>query len=173
MEKTDKKNKHMTLDDRIEIQECLCKGMTFKAIGRRIGKNQTTVSREIKLHLQPYTNGYVRSDGVCTKLLKAPFVCNGCEKKGRSSCSYRRQIYSAKSAQAAYENLLTESRSGIPSNKEEFYETERVISDAVRQGQHIYHAIAANKLPVSAATVYRHIKKKVLFNRSSRSSEGG
>ena len=26
------KNKHMTLDDRIEIQECLTKGMTFKAI---------------------------------------------------------------------------------------------------------------------------------------------
>lgn len=25
-----KKNKHMTLDERIEIQECLNKGMTFK-----------------------------------------------------------------------------------------------------------------------------------------------
>ena len=25
----EKKNKHMTLDDRIEIQECLSKGMTF------------------------------------------------------------------------------------------------------------------------------------------------
>ena len=30
-----KKNKHLTLEDRIEIQECLCKGMTFKAIGKR------------------------------------------------------------------------------------------------------------------------------------------
>ena len=30
------KNKHLTLDDRIEIQECLSKGMTFKAILRRI-----------------------------------------------------------------------------------------------------------------------------------------
>ena len=30
----EKKNKHMTLDDRIEIQECLNKGMTFKAIGQ-------------------------------------------------------------------------------------------------------------------------------------------
>jgi IS30 family transposase len=30
------KNKHLTLDDRIEIQECLAKGMTFKAILRRI-----------------------------------------------------------------------------------------------------------------------------------------
>ena len=32
MQKTKKKNKHMTLDDRIEIQECLNKEMTFKDI---------------------------------------------------------------------------------------------------------------------------------------------
>ena len=29
MRNNEKKNKHMTLDDRIEIQECLSKGMTF------------------------------------------------------------------------------------------------------------------------------------------------
>lgn len=29
------KNKHMKLDDRIEIQECLTKGMTFKAISAK------------------------------------------------------------------------------------------------------------------------------------------
>lgn len=46
------KNKHMTLDDRIEIQECLAKGISFKDIGKRIGKSATTISREIKLHLQ-------------------------------------------------------------------------------------------------------------------------
>ena len=43
----EKKNKHMTLDDRIEIQECLNKGMTFKAIGQRVGKDQTTISKEV------------------------------------------------------------------------------------------------------------------------------
>ena len=31
-----KKNKHMLPEDRIEIQERLCKGMTFNAIARRI-----------------------------------------------------------------------------------------------------------------------------------------
>ena len=40
------KNKHMTLDDRIEIQECLAKGISFKDIGKRIGKSATTISRE-------------------------------------------------------------------------------------------------------------------------------
>ena len=42
------KNKHLTLDDRIEIQECLAKGMTFKAIANRIGKNQTPFPERLK-----------------------------------------------------------------------------------------------------------------------------
>ena len=160
MKNNEKKNKHMTLDDRIEIQECLSKGMTFKAIGERIGKNQTTVSREVKIHMEPYTNSFVRTDEVCPKLLKAPFVCNGCEKKSRSSCPYRRQLYTAKKAQAEYDTVLVESRTGIPLNKESFYETERIISEAVQNGQHIYHIIQSNNLPISTATVYRHIQKR-------------
>ena len=44
------KNKHMTQDDRTEIQECLYKGMTFKAIAKRIGKDSTTISKEVRLH---------------------------------------------------------------------------------------------------------------------------
>ena len=160
MKNNEKKNKHMTLDDRIEIQECLSKGMTFKAIGKRIGKNQTTISREVKIHMEPYTNSFVRTDEVCPKLLKAPFVCNGCEKKSRSSCPYRRQLYTAKKAQAEYDTILVESRTGIPLNKESFYETERIISEAVQNGQHIYHIIQSNNLPISTATVYRHIQKR-------------
>lgn len=160
MKNNEKKNKHMTLDDRIEIQECLSKGMTFKAIGNRIGKSPTTVSREVKIHQTPHMNSFVRTDEVCPKLLKAPFVCNGCEKRSRSGCPYRRQLYIAKNAQAAYESLLVEARTGIPLNREAFYETERIISTAVKNGQHIYHAIKANNLPVSVATVYRHIQKK-------------
>ena len=157
MKNNEKKNKHMTLDDRIEIQECLSKGMTFKAIGKRIGKNQTTVSREIKIHMESYTNSFVRTEEICPKLLKAPFVCNGCEKKSRSSCPYKRQVYTAKKAQAEYDTVLVESRTGIPLNKESFYKTERIISEAVQRGQHIYHIIQSNNLPISTATVLLHL----------------
>ncbi len=153
------KNKHMTYEDRLEIQECLNKGMTFKAIARRICKDPTTVSKEVKLHLETHQNGYVKIDGVCPKLLKAPFVCNGCELRSRSSCRFQRQLYVAKHAQSDYETVLVESRTGIPLNKEAFYETERTVSTAVNNGQHIYHAIKTFDLPVSTATVYRHISK--------------
>lgn len=68
------KNKHMTMEDRIEIQECLCKEMTFKAIARRIGKDPTTVSKEVKLHAHDYRNSFSKSDETCPKLLKALYL---------------------------------------------------------------------------------------------------
>lgn len=155
----EKKNKHLTYDDRLEIQECLCKGMTFKAIGERIGKDQTTVSKEVKLHGKVYSSGFTKTDEYCPKLLKAPFVCNGCPKKSHCNCKYPRRVYHAKSAQEEYERVLVESREGIPLNKEEFYRTEEIISSAVKSGQHVYHAIQTNNLSVSKTTVYRHIEQ--------------
>ena len=155
---TEKKNKHMTLDDRIEIQECLNKSMTFKAIGQRVGKDPTTISKEVKLHGKIHANCFTKTDECCPKLLKAPFVCNGCPKRNHSNCHYPRRLYHAKTAQQEYEALLVEAREGIPLTKEEFYKTEEIISSAVKAGQNIYHAIQANELPVSKTTVYRHIE---------------
>ena len=37
------KNKHLTIEQRKEIEACLDHGVTFKAIARRIGKDPTTV----------------------------------------------------------------------------------------------------------------------------------
>ena len=155
----EKKYKHMTLDDRIEIQECLSKGMTFKAIGKRIGKDQTTVSKEVKLHGRTYSNSFTKTDESCPGLLKAPFVCNGCPRRNHSNCRYVRRVYQAKAAQQEYETVLAESREGIPLTKEEFYRTEQIVSSAVKAGQNVYHAIQANSLPVSKTTVYRHIER--------------
>ncbi|MBP5592979.1 MAG: IS30 family transposase [Clostridia bacterium] len=159
MKNLERKNKHMKLDDRIEIQECLCKGMSFKAIAKRIGKDPTTISKEVKLRSKDYRNSFTKIDDCCPKLLKAPFVCNGCSRQNHSNCIYPRRKYSAKIAQNEYEVILTESREGIPLNKEEFYTNEHIISQAVKDGQHIYHAIMANNLSVSKTTVYRHIEK--------------
>lgn len=155
----EKKNKHMIQQDRIEIQECLAKGMSFKAIAKRIGKAPTTVSREIKQHAVIHKNGFVKTNEMCSLLLKAPFVCNSCAKRGHCKCVYPRRIYAAGSAHTEYRTVLKESREGIPLNKEEFYRTKRIISNAVRSGQHIFHALCANRLNVSKATVYRHINK--------------
>ena len=83
------KNKHLDLETRNGIQVCLDHGMTFKAIGRRIGKDQTTVSKEVKKHITVRASNYVRRNEQrkelphepCPLLLKAPFVCNPCSKR--------------------------------------------------------------------------------------------
>ena len=125
-------NKHLTQENRQEIMECLEKGMTFKAIAKRIGKDQTTISKEVKKHLtiiemsvkQTKSDGTPIEERRCPLLLKAPFVCNPCEKR-RRQCSYQKQLYIAKNAHAEYATLLHEAREGIPLNKEEFWEAKK------------------------------------------------
>ena len=153
--------KHLTLEDRTEIQDCLHKGMTFKAIARRIGKDPTTVSKEVKKHIQTHISlNCADETAVCPLLLKAPFVCNPCQK--RRTCRLPKRNYVAKLAQEAYEELRTECRSGIPLGKEEFYEVDRIISDGIKKGQHLYHILQTHQLGVSKSTVYRHLQKGYL-----------
>jgi IS30 family transposase len=165
-----KRNKHLTFDERLEIQECLNKGMTFKAIASRISKDQTTVSKEVKKHLDVAEDSGVRrtdrdgdpiETGVCPLLLKAPFVCNPCKNR-HARCKYRKQYYHAKLAQKEYETLLSEAREGIPLNKERFYEIDGILAKGVGKGQHLYHIMQTQDLGVSKSTVYRHLKRGYL-----------
>ena len=159
----------MILDDRLEIQECLNHGMTFKAIGTRIGKDQTTVSKEVKKHLTIIDCDVKRFDRsgsplppkICPQLLRPPFVCNPCKRKNYN-CAFQKHIYRAKPSQRDYEECLVEARTGIPLNKEEFYEIDRIISNGVGRGQHLYHILQTNNLGVSKSTVYRHLKRGYL-----------
>jgi IS30 family transposase len=163
------KNKHLTLDDRGEIAECLDKGMTFKAIARRIGKDPTTVSKEVKKHLiatkpgegsRNIENPLLDGRG-CPRLLKAPFVCNPCEKR-RGNCSFRKQFYNAGSAHSEYETLLHESREGIPLNKDEFWEADATIKKYMKQGQRLYHIMESQDIGFSKSTAYRHLNRGYL-----------
>ncbi len=158
-----KKNKHLTQEDRIEIEECLGKRMTFKAIANLISKDPTTASYEIKHHRLEHTNSFVNSTSPCPLLLKAPFVCNGCPKKHSASCHFVRYFYRAHSAQKEYHQLLVDSREGIPLNKQSFYDNDRIITEGLKNGQHIYHILANNPaLSCSKSTIYRHFKKGYL-----------
>jgi IS30 family transposase len=161
----DKKNLHLSLADRIEIQECLSHGMTFKAIGKRIGKDQTTVSKEVKKRIDITPTAVKRTNGKgevilspCPKLMKPPFVCNPCPLNKRA-CSFDKHIYRAAFAQDGYKTLLREAREGIPLTKEEFWKIDRVVSKGIRDGQHLFHILNSNNLDISMPTAYRHFHK--------------
>ena len=153
------KHKHLTLSDRNDIQLGLERGETFKAIGQSILKDPTTVSKEVKRNKQ------VRESTChnlpCPLLDKAPFVCNGCPKR-RQNCGFKKIFYLAKQAQKQYEQTLVEAREGTPLNSKTFWDMDKIISDGVKKGQHIYHILKTHNLDVSSSTVYRHIRKGYL-----------
>ena len=153
------KHKHLTLSDRNDIQLGLERGETFKAIGQSILQDPTTVSKEVKRNRQ------VRESTChnlpCPLLDKAPFVCNGCPKR-RQNCGFKKIFYLAKQAQKQYEQTLVEAREGTPLNSKIFWDMDKVISDGVKKGQHIYHILKTHNLDVSSSTVYRHIRKGYL-----------
>jgi IS30 family transposase len=152
------KNSHLSLDERIDIQDCLNHGLNFKQIGFRIKKDRTTVSKEIKLHL---TVANQNCGNLCQMLIKPPFVCNGC-KRLHGNCGFTKNVYYARHAHKAYRDTLVNSREGVQLNKEQFWENDRIISQGLRNGQHLYHIIKTNDLQVSETTVYRHMKKGIL-----------
>ena len=153
------KHKHLTLSDRNDIQLGLERGETFKAIGQLILKDPTTVSKEVKRNKQ--IRDSTSNNLPCPLLDKPPFVCNGCSKR-RQNCGYQKIFYLAKQAQKQYEQTLVEAREGTPLNSQTFWDMDKVISDGVKKGQHIYHILKTHNLNVSSSTVYRHIRKGYL-----------
>ena len=153
------KHKHLTLSDRNDIQLGLERGETFKAIGQSILKDPTTVSKEVKRNRQVRESTCYNLP--CPLLDKAPFVCNGCPKR-RQNCGFKKIFYLAKQAQKQYEQTLVESREGTPLNSKTFWDMDKVISEGVKKGQHIYHILKTHNLDVSSSTVYRHIRKGYL-----------
>ncbi|MDR3264135.1 MAG: helix-turn-helix domain-containing protein [Clostridiales bacterium] len=163
-----KKNLHLTLEERIEIQECLSHDMSFKAIGKHISKDPTTVSKEVKKHISilPTTLKRTDKDGLpvvalCPLLLKPPFLCNPCP-KAHSACGFDRHFYRAKQANTEYENLLSEAREGVMLTKQEFFDSDAIISQGIKNGQHLYHIAKTSRLSMSIPTVYRHLKNGLL-----------
>ena len=153
------KHKHLTLSDRNDVQLGLERGETFKAIAQLILKDPTTVSKEVKRNKQ--IRDSTSNNLPCPLLDKPPFVCNGCSKR-RQNCGYQKIFYLAKQAQKKYEQTLGEAREGTPLNSQTFWDMDKIISEGVKKGQHIYHILKTHNLDVSSSTVYRHIRKGYL-----------
>jgi len=85
-----KKGKHLELDDRYEIARGLSKGDSFKKIAAVIGKDCTTVSKEIRSHIKTvFTGGGRRNFNDCqnrTGCLRRSSVCHPCTKTGGTLC---------------------------------------------------------------------------------------
>jgi IS30 family transposase len=158
-----RKNKHLTEDDRRIIEEMLRDRATFREIAQTIGKDPSTISKEILKHRFIQTNSYTIRDEqgnvinpACPLLNKPPYVCNGCRRK--TVCKLMRLMYSASRAENEYKQNLSESRSGIPLNKKEFYKMDSIITERVKNGQHLYQIMNNFNFEISMSTAYRYVR---------------
>ena len=189
--------KHLTLSDRISIEAGMKEGRSFKRIAAELGKDPSTISKEVRAHIivsekkdtyNPclhrkecnhnsdiceqcsyrwghacnrckgcYTHCPDYEEQSCSRLLKPPYVCLGCEE--RRSCRLQRHLYSAKNAQAEYEAKLSECRQGFAVSHEEIDHLDSIISPLVRQGQSIHHICVANTdtIMLDEKTIYNYI----------------
>ena len=85
------KQKHLTLDSRITIESMLNERESFKAIGRFLGKDCTTISKEIKNHICFEKSGaYGKAFNDCrlnlVHLCSAQNICHHCTSRLNRYC---------------------------------------------------------------------------------------
>ena len=102
----------------------------------------------------------------CPKLTKPPYVCNGCEARGR--CTLEKRIYRSNKAQESYGEMLTESRSGISMTEKEIRRLDQIISPLVKNGQSIHHICTthSDSIMCSERTIYELINAGYLEARN-------
>lgn len=84
------KKTHLSLEDRITISQMLSEQQSFKQIASAVGKNCTSISREIRNHMEfRRTGGYGRSYNACLyrRNCSHSFLCTSCTTVKKKHCS--------------------------------------------------------------------------------------
>lgn len=176
---TDNKNKPLTLDERRIIETGIRNGSKKTAIADTIGKDKSTVGKEIRLHrtlshrchlpLECSTYGKCIHGRHCTahcpdyvpfrcsRRDRSPGACNGCSKY--SHCRFDKYTYDAAAADSAYHSLLVEAREGVNLTTAQAKEIAAVVGPLLKQGLSPYHIISAHpELGISEKTLYNYIE---------------
>lgn len=177
--------------------------MNFREIAERLGKDASTISKEVQKHrIIKYRGGmsiqtdcklastcqkqhmcmksncdfvcvtcsrhrcdtrcadYVPTS--CAKQERAPYVCNGCER--RQFCRLSKYYYRAKYADDTYTVMLSETRKGINLSAEVLDKLDCLVTPLLKKGQSIAHIFAshADEIPCSRRTLYNYIEKGIL-----------
>ncbi len=112
----------------------------------------------------PHCNGVCPDfeEIVCERLARPPHVCNGCTREG--ICVLRKRFYVAKTAQEAYEKLLSSAREGAAVTEDERRQMSDTLAAGFRKGQPLHHIVKASPdlFHVSERTLYTYVNTGVL-----------
>lgn len=182
--------KHLTLNERKKIEDALFNGSSRTAIAETLGKDKSTICKEVKKHRELISKQYGRNPkGVydcihmnscdlkfcsnpcsqyertrCSRRDRTVGVGNGCEDK--KDCRKSKYLYDAHRAHDAYTQELKDTRTGINLTSSQAKELGDLLKPLIDNGQSIY-AILKNhpELPYSEKTIYNYISDGV-FSQS-------
>ena len=174
---------HLTLDERKIIQVGIENHSTKADIARTIGKDATTVAKEIRKHrvLKPRntfnrpilcakssicsTKACVRKcehfeEPTCNRRDKSPGACNKCENTAK--CSLDKYIYTAEHAHEEYRRDLVDYREGINLTTKERDALALILAPLLNQGQSVHQILSAHpEIQLCEKTIYTYIESGV------------
>lgn len=175
------KNLHLTVQERIIIEKGIENGSTKAAIALTIGKDKSTVGKEIKKHrelvhkssykincanIKNCSHNHVCDNCAdfkpftCNRRDRSPGACNGCSKY--THCRYDKYRYKADFSHKKYREDLVDSRTGINMSYEECKAMADIIVPLIKAGHSPYHIVTNHpELNISEKTLYNYIENGI------------
>lgn len=176
-------NLHLTLEERRIIRKGIEDGLTKTAIAKTLGKDKSTIGKEIKLHrflsykchLPLECDAYRKCkhgrhctadcpDYIpfrCKRRDRSPGACNGCNR--HHSCRFDKYKYSPEKAHEEYRATLVDARLGVNLTTSEAKAMGDVISPLLKQGLSPFAILQSHpELGICEKTLYNYIEGGVL-----------
>lgn len=173
---------HLTLEERRIILTGITNGSTKTAIAQTIGKDKSTIGKEIKIHRSlthkcnlplectayrkcPFARNCTSDCPEyqpfhCSRRDRSPGACNGCSNWSR--CRFNKYTYSPEDAQMDYRTTLIDSRQGVNLTVSEAKELASIIGPLLKQGLSPYQILEIHpELNISEKTLYNYIENDV------------
>ncbi|WP_370785217.1 transposase [Faecalibacillus intestinalis] len=175
------KNLHLTVQERIIIEKGIENGFTKAAIALTIGKDKSTVGKEIKKHRELVHKSSYKINCAnmkncshnhicvncadfkpftCNRRDRSPGACSGCSKY--THCRYDKYRYKADFSHKKYREDLVDSRTGINMSYEEYKAMADIIVPLIKAGHSPYHIVTNHpELNISEKTLYNYIENGI------------
>ena len=177
------KGTHLSFEDRKIIETGISNGSTKTAIAKIIGKDNSTVGKEIDAHrilkskcplpleCSAYRHCKLGRNCTiscpkyvpfkCTRRDRSPGACNGCSNYSR--CRFDKYWYEAITAQKEYRETLVDTRQGVNLTTSEAKAISDVVGPLLKQGISPYSIIRSHpELGISEKTLYNYIESGIL-----------
>lgn len=173
---------HLTLEERRIIMTGICNGSTKTAIAKTIGKDKSTIGKEIKLHRSlthkcslplecdnyrtcrfnrectPECPGYIQFH--CSRRDRSPGACNKCSKW--ATCRFDKYVYNPEKADSEYRHTLVDSRIGVNLTSSEAKALADIIAPLLKQGLSPYEILQIHpELNMCEKTLYNYIENGI------------